>query len=173
MKRWGIFAMALLLAGCAAQPQQVNYEERVKQTLGANYSFTAEMTYEEISGEATVEKQSEDHYVISMQKPDSMSGLILTLEAENALLTYHGMEVDLSGYQLPAESVASILCKVLSGTDQYTFEEQEDAVIATGGDVLFHYNICFDRASMMPQSIEVPELGLTVHITDFKTLEQM
>lgn len=171
MKRWGILAALLLLAGCTAQPQQVDYEERVRQTLGGNYSFTAAVTYEEIDAEATVEKQAEDHFVISVTSPDSMAGLVLTLAAEDTVLTYHGMEVDLTGYQLPAESVASILRKVLGGADEYTFQEQENEVTATGGDVLFHYVIRFEKTTMTPQSIEVPELGLTVGITDFKTLE--
>ena len=172
MKRVGVLLAALLmLVGCGKAQQQEDYSEKVQETLRQNYRFTATFKYEEIEGEALIEKTAEDHLVASISKPATMEGMVITLSGEDVSLAYHTMEIDLSGYQLPTESIVSVLRQILAGEGISSVTEESGIVTATGDYVLFHYNVTFDAATMTPLTISVPELAIEVTITDFTPLE--
>lgn len=167
-----VLAVVLMLSGCGRGSQRTkDYAATVQETISGNYSFTAAFTYEEIEGEAKVEKSSADHITVSMQKPDIMQEMVFTMQGEEITLTYRSMEIDLAGVQFPTESIVSILRQVLSGEESYTIEEQETTVTASAVCGFFHYKILFEKKTMTPQSIEVPELSVTVTITDFTPIK--
>lgn len=165
-------ALTLLLAGCGneASVKEKDYTEEVKNALSSNYSFTADFAYEDITGTAAVEKTASDHLSASLTEPESMNGLVMRMQGDTVSLTYHDMAIDLSQFHLPTESMASLLQRVLSGQDDYTFTEENGVLTATADCTFFHYSITFNPDTMTPVTITVPELNASVNVRDFATL---
>lgn len=166
-------AMMLLLAGCGSTSvttQEKNYTEDVKKVLSGNYSFTADFAYEELTGSAKVTKNSAENLTAELLAPDSVNGMVMQLQGDKVSLTYHDTAIDISKLHLPTESIASLVLRVLSGEDEYTFEEANGALKATADCTFFHYTVVFDTATMTPTSISIPELKTSVTIRDFTPL---
>lgn len=172
MKRWiaALGAALALLGGCGKLREQVtDYDALVRQTLAREYTFTAEMTYDGTEAKAFIAKTGAADIQAEFSAPSSLEGLVVTTAGEEIRVTFRGMEVDLSPYTLPTQSVLTLLREVLTGekAGKLTTQVEEDTVTASGSILLTTYEIVFDKETMAVQRVLIPSIQGEVLISDF------
>jgi len=172
MKRWiaALGAALALLGGCAGLKEQAaDYDALVKETLAREYAFTAKMTYDGTEAEAGVTKTGVSDVTAEFPAPEALAGLTVTAAGEEIKVRFRGMDVDLSPYTLPTQSVLTLLREILTGEKEgkLTTEVVEDTVVASGSILLTTYEIVFDKETMEVREVRIPSLDGVVEITDF------
>lgn len=172
MKGWmaALAAALALLGGCEAlRRQTTDYDALVKETLAREYSFTAAMTYQDTRAEVRITKTGVADLTAEFSAPEALSGLTVTAAGEELQVQFRGMDVDLSPYTLPTQSVPGLLREVLTGekAGKLTTRVEEDSVTASGSVLLTTYEIVFDRETMEVREVRLPSLDGVVEITEF------
>lgn len=172
MKRWiaVLAAVLVLLAGCAKlREQTTDYDALVKETLAREYTFTAQMTYDGTEAEAQVTKTGAADIAAEFSAPEALSGLTVTAVGEEIKVQFRGMDVDLSPYTLPTQSVLTLLREVLTGekSGKLTTRVEEETVTASGSILLTTYEIVFDKETMEVREVRIPSIDGVVKISDF------
>lgn len=172
MKRWmAAFAVALaLLGGCGKLREQVtDYDALVRETLGREYTFTARMTYNGTEAEAFFTKTGVSDVTAEFSAPEALNGLTVTAAGEDIQVQFRGMDVDLTPYTLPTQSLLTLLREVLTGekAGKLTTTVEEDKVIASGSILLATYDIIFDKETMAVEEVRIPAIEGVIEIGEF------
>ena len=170
-----LLAAAMALGGCGkVKERMTDYDSLVKESLGRAYSFTAEFAYDGGTAAAQVTKTGEADVRLDFTAPETLDGLSVSAGGEEILVEYRGMEVDLSAYGLPTQSILTLLREVLTGEKEgkLTTEVGEDTVTASGTIILTTYQIVFDKETMEIRKILIPSVDGEVAVTDFTYLEE-
>lgn len=177
-KRIAALAAAAALAwmgGCdSLQEQMTDYDALVRETLAREYSFTAEVAYNGTDATVQVVKTGAGDLQLDFTAPPSMEGLSVTAEGEELTVRFRGMEVDISAYAIPAQSVLTLLREVLAGEKPAKLDIQADdeTVTASGSILLTSYDLTFDKETMALTRILIPSVEGEADISDFTFLDQ-
>lgn len=176
MKRIAAFlaaAVLALLGGCdKLQEQMTDYDQLVRDTLAREYSFTAEIAYNGTDATVYVVKTGVGDLQVDFLAPESMEGLSVTAIGDALTARFRGMEVDISSYALPAQSVLVLLREVLSGEkEKLNVRTDEDTVTASGSILLTNYDLIFDKATMELRQVLIPSVDGVADITEFDFLD--
>ena len=107
-------ALLLLLAGCRGMGGPgVDYDALVRQTLAREYSFTAEAAYSGTTATLQLTKTGEADLQADFTAPEALNGLSVTAAGEALTVRFRGMEVDLSAYAIPTQSLMTLVREVL------------------------------------------------------------
>ena len=89
-------------------------------------------------------------------------------------MRFRGMEVDLSAYAIPTQSLMTLVREVLTGekSGKLTVEAEEDTVTASGSILLTTYQLVFDKETMALEKIVIPSVEGEAIITDFRFLDE-
>ena len=163
MKRWmgALMALLMLLGGCGTLWEQTtDYDALVKETLAREYTFTGKMTYDGTQAEAFFTKTGESDVTAEFSAPEALKGLTVIAAGEELRVQLRGMDVDLSPYALPTQSILTLLREVLTGekSGKLTAQAEGDTVIASGSILLTTYEIVFDKETMVVREIRIPSL---------------
>ena len=164
-------ALLLLLAGCRGMGGPgVDYDALVRQTLAREYSFTAEAAYSGTTATLQLTKTGE----ADLTAPEALNGLSVTAAGEALTVRFRGMEVDLSAYAIPTQSLMTLVREVLTGekSGKLTVEAGEDTVTASGSILLTTYQLIFDKETMALEKIVIPSVEGEAIITDFRFLDE-
>jgi len=172
MKRWiaALGAVLALLGGCAKlREQTTDYDTLVRDTLAREYTFTAEMTYDGAEAKAFLTKTGTADIRAEFSAPEALEGLTVTAAGEEIQVQFRGMDVDLSPYTLPTQSILTLLREVLTGekAGKLTTQVEEDRVIASGSILLTTYEIVFDKETMAVEQVLIPSIDGEVTVSDF------
>ena len=79
------------------------------------------------------------------------------------------MELDLSTYNIPSQSVISVLETVLAAepSDNLEVTEQNGVLTARGTLVIASYEIDFDQETMAIKAVRVPSIDGTLTVSEF------
>ena len=161
-------------AGCGTVKEQMtDYDSLVKESLGRDYSFTAEFAYDGTTAVAQVTKTGEADVLLEFTAPETLEGLKVSA-GEEIRVEFRGMEVDLSAYDLPTQSILTLLREVLTGEKEgrLTTQVEDDTVTASGTIILTTYEIVFDKETMEIRKVLIPSVDGEVSITDFTYLDE-
>ncbi|MCI8653216.1 MAG: hypothetical protein HFF11_05950 [Angelakisella sp.] len=172
MKRWmgALMALLMLLGGCGTLWEQTtDYDALVKETLAREYTFTGKMTYDGTQAEAFFTKTGESDVTAEFSAPEALKGLTVIAAGEELRVQLRGMDVDLSPYALPTQSILTLLREVLTGekSGKLTAQAEGDTVIASGSILLTTYEIVFDKETMVVREIRIPSLEGVIEVSDF------
>lgn len=168
-------ALLLLLAGCRGMGGPgVDYDALVRQTLAREYSFTAEAAYSGTTATLQLTKTGEADLQADFTAPEALNGLSVTAAGEALTVRFRGMEVDLSAYAIPTQSLMTLVREVLTGekSGKLTVEAEEDTVTASGSILLTTYQLVFDKETMALEKIVIPSVEGEAIITDFRFLDE-
>ena len=168
-------ALLLLLAGCLGMGGPgVDYDALVRQTLAREYSFTAEAAYSGTTATLQLTKTGEADLQADFTAPEALNGLSVTAAGEALTVRFRGMEVDLSAYAIPTQSLMTLVREVLTGekSGKLTVEAEEDTVTASGSILLTTYQLIFDKETMALEKIVIPSVEGEATITDFRFLDE-
>ncbi len=168
-------ALLLLLAGCRGMGGPgVDYDALVRQTLAREYSFTAEAAYSGTTATLQLTKTGEADLQADFTAPEALNGLSVTAAGEALTVRFRGMEVDLSAYAIPTQSLMTLVREVLTGekSGKLTVEAEEDTVTASGSILLTTYQLIFDKETMALEKIVIPSVEGEAIITDFRFLDE-
>lgn len=168
-------ALLLLLAGCRGiGGPGVDYDALVRQTLAREYSFTAEAAYSGTTATLQLTKTGEADLQADFTAPEALNGLSVTAAGEALTVRFRGMEVDLSAYAIPTQSLMTLVREVLTGekSGKLTVEAEEDTVTASGSILLTTYQLVFDKETMALEKIVIPSVEGEAIITDFRFLDE-
>lgn len=168
-------ALLLLLAGCRGMGGPgVDYDALVRQTLAREYSFTAEAAYSGTTATLQLTKTGEADLQADFTAPEALNGLSVTAAGEALTVRFRGMEVDLSAYAIPTQSLMTLMREVLTGekSGKLTVEAEEDTVTASGSILLTTYQLVFDKETMALEKIVIPSVEGEAIITDFRFLDE-
>lgn len=168
-------ALLLLLAGCRGMGGPgVDYDALVRQTLAREYSFTAEAAYSGTTATLQLTKTGEADLQADFIAPEALNGLSVTAAGEALTVRFRGMEVDLSAYAIPTQSLMTLVREVLTGekSGKLTVEAEEDTVTASGSILLTTYQLVFDKETMALEKIVIPSVEGETTITDFRFLDE-
>ena len=168
-------ALLLLLAGCRGMGGSgVDYDALVRQTLAREYSFTAEAAYSGTTATLQLTKTGEAVLQADFTAPEALNGLSVTAAGEALTVRFRGMEVDLSAYAIPTQSLMTLVREVLTGekSGKLTVEAEEDTVTASGSILLTTYQLIFDKETMALEKIVIPSVEGEAIITDFRFLDE-
>ena len=168
-------ALLLLLAGCRGMGGPgVDYDALVRQTLAREYSFTAEAAYSGTTATLQLTKTGEADLQADFTAPEALNGLSVTAAGEALTVRFRGMEVDLSAYAIPTQSLMTLVREVLTGekSGKLTVEAEEDTVTASGSILLTTYQLVFDKETMALEKIVIPSVEGEAIITDFRVLDE-
>lgn len=177
MKRIAAFLAAAalaLLGGCdKLQEQMTDYDQLVRETLAREYSFTAEAAYNGAEATVYVVKTGVGDLQVDFLAPASMEGLSVTAVGDDLTARFRGMEVDISAYALPAQSVLALLREVLDGEKgKLDIRVGDDTVTASGSILLAGYDLVFDKETMELRQVLIPSVDGTADITEFDFLDE-
>lgn len=166
-------AALALVGGCdKLQEQMTDYDQLVRETLAREYSFTAQAAYNGTEATVYVVKTGVGDLQVDFLAPASMEGLSVTAVGEELIARFRGMEVDISAYALPAQSVLALLREVLKGEKgKLTIQTDDETVTASGSILLTGYDLVFDKETMELRKILIPSVDGTADITDFDFLD--
>ena len=101
--------------------------------------------------------------------PEALKGLTVIAAGEELRVQLRGMDVDLSPYALPTQSILTLLREVLTGekSGKLTAQAEGDTVIASGSILLTTYEIVFDKETMVVREIRIPSLEGVIEVSDF------
>lgn len=174
--RWAAALLALLmLAGCRGVGRQsVDYAALVRETLARDYAFTAQAAYSGSSATVAVEKTGEADLRADFTQPEVLAGLTVTAAGDTVSVSYRGMEVDLSAYGVPTQSLMTLLREVLTGDKEGRLEVEvsEEEVTASGSILLTTYQLVFDKETMALKKILIPSVEGEAEISDFRFLDE-
>ena len=168
-------ALLVLLAGCRGiGGPGVDYDALVRQTLAREYSFTAEASYSGTTATLQLTKTGEADLQADFTAPEALNGLSVTAAGEALTVRFRGMEVDLSAYAIPTQSLMTLVREVLTGekSGKLTVEAEEDTVTASGSILLTTYQLIFDKETMALEKIVIPSVEGEAIITDFRFLDE-
>ena len=168
-------ALLLLLAGGRGRGGPgVDYDALVRQTLAREYSFTAEAAYSGTTATLQLTKTGEADLQADFTAPEALNGLSVTAAGEALTVRFRGMEVDLSAYAIPTQSLMTLVREVLTGekSGKLTVEAEEDTVTASGSILLTTYQLIFDKETMALEKIVIPSVEGEAIITDFRFLDE-
>ena len=168
-------ALLVLLAGCRGiGGPGVDYDALVRQTLAREYSFTAEASYSGTTATLQLTKTGEADLQADFTAPEALNGLSVTAAGEALTVHFRGMEVDLSAYAIPTQSLMTLVREVLTGekSGKLTVEAEEDTVTASGSILLTTYQLVFDKETMALEKIVIPSVEGEAIITDFRFLDE-
>lgn len=168
-------ALLVLLAGCRGiGGPGVDYDALVRQTLAREYSFTAEAAYSGTTATLQLTKTGEADLQADFTAPEALNGLSVTAAGEALTVRFRGMEVDLSAYAIPTQSLMTLVREVLTGekSGKLTVEAEEDTVTASGSILLTTYQLIFDKETMALEKIVIPSVEGEAIITDFRFLDE-
>lgn len=177
MKRIAAFLAAAalaLLGGCdKLQEQMTDYDQLVRQTLAREYSFTADVAYNGTDAAVYVVKTGVGDLQVDFTAPAAMEGLSVTAVGDVLTARFRGMEVDISAYALPAQSVLVLLREVLSGEKgKLDIRTDDDTVTASGSILLTNYDLIFEKDTMKLQRVLIPSADGEADISDFNFLDE-
>lgn len=171
MNRWiaALGAVFVLLGGCGKLREQTDYDALVKETLAREYTFQAEMTYDNTQAAAFITKTGAADVTAEFSAPEALAGLTVAAAGEEIKVQFRGMDVDLSPYTLPTQSVLTLLREVLTGEKEgkLTTTVEEDTVTASGSILLTTYEIVFDKETMEVREVRIPSLDGVVKVSEF------
>lgn len=175
MKRIAAFLAAAalaLLGGCDKLREQItDYDQLVRQTLAREYSFTAEVAYNGTDATVYVVKTGVGDLQVDFTAPAALEGLSVTAVGEDLTARFRGMEVDISSYALPAQSVLVLLREVLSGEKgELDIRVDDDTVTAGGSILLTNYDLLFDKDTMKLRQVLIPSVDGVADISEFDFL---
>lgn len=167
-------AALALLGGCDnLQEQMMDYQQKVKETLAREYSFTADVAYNGTDATVQVVKTGAGDLRLDITAPPSMEGLSITAQGDDLAVQFRGMAVDISAYALPAQSVLTLLREVLAGEKgDLDIQLGEDTVTASGSILLTSYDLEFDRETMALRRVLIPSVEGEAVISDFTFLDE-
>lgn len=168
-------ALLLLLAGCRGIGRPaVDYDALVRETLAREYTMTADIAYGGTGAVVTLTKTGEADLEAVFSAPEVLAGLTVTAVGERVAVRYRGMDVDLSAYAVPTQSLTTLLREVLTGEKEgrLTVEAAGDTVTASGSILLTTYQLIFDKETMALRQVLIPSVEGTADITDFRFLDE-
>lgn len=166
-------AALALLGGCEQlQEQMTDYDRLVRDALAREYSFTAEVAYSGTDATVYVVKTGVGDLQVDFLAPASMEGLSVTAVGDDLTARFRGMEVDISAYALPAQSVLSLLREILSGDkDKLDVRAGDETVTASGSILLTNYDLIFDKETMELRQVLIPSVEGKADISEFDFLD--
>lgn len=167
-------AALALLGGCdKLQEQMTDYDQLVRDTLAREYSFTADVAYSGTEATVYVVKTGVGDLQVDFLAPASMEGLSVTAMGDVLSARFRGMEVDISAYALPAQSVLPLLREVLSGEkDKLDIRVDDGTVTASGSILLTNYDLVFNKETMELRQVLIPSVDGAANITEFDFLDE-
>lgn len=171
-------AAVLSLLGCLGgcdklREQMTDYDQLVRDTLAREYSFTADIAYNGTDATVYVVKTGVGDLQVDFLAPAAMEGLSVTAVGDALTARFRGMEVDISAYALPAQSVLVLLREVLSGEkEKLVTRADEDSVTASGSILLTSFDLIFDKDTMKLRQVLIPSVEGVADITEFDFLDE-
>ncbi len=163
-------ALLVSMAGCRqVKDMTTDYKKLVRDTLAREYSFDAEMSYSGTTAVGHIQKTGETDIRVEFSAPAAFQGLVVSTKGEEIQAEYLGMELDLSVFEIPTQSVLTLLREVLAAPqpDNITVEVGEDTVTASGSIIIASYEIVFDKETMAIRSISVPSADAQLIVSNF------
>lgn len=149
-----------------------DYDQLVRETLARDYSFTAEAAYNGADATIYVVKTGEGSLQVDFLAPAALEQLSLTAAGDILTARFRGIEVDISAYALPAQSVLVLLREVLTGEkEKLDIRADGDTVTAGGSILLTSYDLVFDKDTMKLRQILIPSVDGVTDITEFDFLD--
>lgn len=168
-------ALLLLLTGCRGiGGPVVDYDALVRETLAREYTMTADIAYDGTTATVALTKTGEADLEAVFSAPEVLEGLTVTAVGDTVAVRYRGMDLDLSAYAIPTQSLTALLREVLTGEKEgkLTVEVADDTVTASGSILLTTYQLLFDKETMALKQVLIPSVEGTADITDFRFLDE-
>lgn len=174
MALWMAGMLLFLTAGCQQiQERTTDYQQLVKDTLAREYSFTAEMRYGNTTAIGTVKKTGTSDLRVEFTDPEPLKGLVVASQGDQIRAEYFGMELDLTSFEIPTQSILNLLREVLAveHPEGLDVKVEEDTVVASGSIMIASYEIIFQKETMAIEKVTVPSADAELLASDFTFLE--
>ena len=148
-------------------------KEEKLPSLSANVPFSSRISinYGSLAAEGVLTYHNRASAVLEMSAPESLAGLVFTLEEDRISASYKGISFPLSEIGSTAQSVADIIFSaILKSENQTNLKTQGDEFIVSGETHGNDFEIRFDKKSGAITKIESKVLKFSAHFSDFKFL---
>lgn len=158
----------LMLCGCDNSGTEAPFTPK----LDAAFSVRAEMTYQDDkNAELLLTRYGEEHWDAAFEQPESLAGVILTIEDEAVSASYKGLSFTVPKSALPAKAMLLLVTDVLEDlSDEETLPAvaNEDNTWTVSGETdAGSYTVTF-LADGTIAAFSMPSQPLEVTFTDYR-----
>jgi len=164
-------AVLCLFSGCAQEKTDEGYRETASKIMSGSFSFDAKVKAMEYTAEVSVSKSAEGDIGMKFHSPEVLNGLDVREKGGKLTVLYRELEVDISSYDIPAQSIVTVIKEALSeeGLASAETEVSQEEVVFKGTAFLSRYRLCFSKKDMKLLRIEFPGLDVQITVENFKS----
>ena len=155
----------IVITGCSKKTGAVN--------LGGLYTMHASVELNGFSSEADINRLGNGQWEISFTKPESLNGLGVSYQNENADITYMGLKFQIPREDVPVQAIATNLTSVLEKlaySKDIKYTENNGKVTAKGEVDNSRFVAVFEKKSNRLLSLEMEDVKLKADFSDFKPM---
>ena len=154
--------------------ENVNF---LTKTPDLNKQYSTEMSVQsgELEFSCTVKRFGTEFWEMKVNSPDTISGLCVSMNSEGVNAKLDGLELDIPSDDIRSTAVFALIFKALdnAAVNKLSCTENNDSRYYEGDFGGIIYKITFDKNSLKPVLLEIPEAALTAEIKGFETLDEM
>ncbi len=166
MKRIALVILSVLVLFCGCDITATS-----KQSLPAAFCAVAEISFDDLVYEATIERYADSQWKVEFLNPDAVKGLIFTLEGEETLISFNGLHFTFDTEKFPVGSVVSMLTKSIDRImpTELNIVEGESTDFASGEIDGISFALTLDKNGI-PLTLEFGDSGMKITFTEFEVI---
>ena len=161
-------ATVLLLSVMIIPFSACQSKEEKLPSLSANVPFSSKITlnYGSLCAEGVLTYHNRASAVLEMSAPESLSGLIFTLEKDVISANYKGISFPLSEIGSSAQSIADIIFSAVLKAENHTnVKTENDEFIVYGSNKNTDFEVRFDKKSGAIKKIEAKTIDFSAEFS--------
>ena len=170
MKRTICFCLSFIILICA-----VGCSKKSKPvTMSGLYTIKADVTLNDFEATISLNRLGNGVWDVSFTKPDSLSGLDVSYENDNAKVTYKGLAFMVPREDIPINAIVTNLTSVLDDVsygNKASFTKNNNKITAKGTTDNGNYKVVFDEKSGKILSLEIEDMDLTADFSEYKPMK--
>ena len=142
--------------------------------LNTQYKAEMQVQAQELEFTCGVRRYGTEFWEMNVSAPDTLAGLAVSMNSEGVKATLDGLALDIPAEDIRDKAVFALIFKALdnAAASKLSCTETEDGMYYEGEFGGTIYRITFDKESLKPTLLEIPEAALTAEIKGFETIEE-
>ena len=172
MKKIISLLAALILVIIPVSCAQTQQGQVLPQT-GRPFSAELDISFNDFSAEAELTFRNSASATLEITDPDSLEGLIFTLQGEELTAKYQGLDFPLEDTNGQAVSAARLIFSAIanaSTSKDAKINSSANEFTVSGNVLNYDYQMNFNKTTGAIKEFSVPSQKLTVKFTDFEFL---
>ena len=142
--------------------------------LNTQYKAEMQVQAQELEFTCAVRRYGTEFWEMTVSAPDTLAGLCVSMNSEGVKATLDGLALDIPAENIRDKAVFALIFKALdnAAASKLSCTETEDGMYYEGDFGGTIYRVTFDKESLKPTLLEIPEAALTAEIKGFETVEE-